>query len=561
MPQVPDYNARQVAVRPVPDARLNVRAGPAFAAATRLGEVSQEAGAGIVIEEQRKADEIALISATRKLKEATNSMLFDPKTGAMTRKGRDAFGLPEEVIPAYDKVAGEIEMELGNDRQKIAFRRVSSSMRGETDLTVQRHVSQERAAYDSEETQSAVITARDSASLNYNDPRRVSVEIGDQVATIQGYAARTGKGDNWARREVENAISKTHLQVIEAAQAHQDDIYASSYYKEIKGQLRGDDAEKAAKSVEDGSIRGESQRIADEMFKGGLLRVNADEEIQKIKDPKLRDAVQQRVDVHFNRVDAMQRETHDFATRYAIDHVERGGSVDTMPQNILKDLTVSDRAQLRAYNKTRSKGESPDTQWDAYYDLVKRATTDPAEFAKVNLMQYRNKLGDTEFKQVVALQAAYSKKDDSFEEKISGYRTSGQIVNDALESVGINPNPKPGQEDAKKVAQFRRTVDEQVILMERNNRRKPTSAEVQEIVDGLLVPGKMTGAGWFGFDVSKRMYEVPDGQDFVVKVDDIPMAYRAAIERQLKAKGMPITPDTMSRTFNAMMRSKIKAGQ
>jgi len=181
-----------------------------------LGNVIRQFGTDIVQEEQRKADEIAVMSARRRLTEFENSTLYDPKTGALNRKGRDSFGLPEQINPEFDKQVTQIESEL-NDRQKRVFRRIAEESRSRLDTTVQRHVFQERQKYDTDETNNFVKTERDSAVFNYLDPRRVEASIENQIAAINAYASRNGRGAEWTKSEVENARSKTYLGIIKRA--------------------------------------------------------------------------------------------------------------------------------------------------------------------------------------------------------------------------------------------------------------------------------------------------------------------------------------------------------
>lgn len=560
MPQVPRYNQPTVQNQPLPNARATVRATPeAFGAG--VGDVGEKFFQNMVQQEAEKADEIAVMSARRRLTEYQNKKLYDPKDGALNRRGRDSFGLPEETLPDFDNKISEIEGEL-SDRQRRVFRRIAEQSRAQLDETVQRHVFQERQKYDTEETNSFVATERESAVFNFRDPGRIESGIQNQISAINEYARRNGKGADWVKDQVEDAKSKTYLAVIKRALAEGDDRYASALYEEIKADIKSDEQVEAAKLVGDGKYVGASQRTADQIIgEHKIDRAGAQEAIKKIEDPKLRDMVQQRVDQHYTRQKMIEAETREEAFEYATRLADSGQPI---PATIRNALSMQQLTALDQYLRRKAKGEDVDTDWSVYYKLQRDAFTDMNAFAKLDLMQYRPKLGDVEFKEIVGLQRAIRKGDAAEQEKLNGYRTAHQIVDDSLEAVGINPRAKDGTDDAKQVAQFRRLVDEQVLLFQTQNGRKANSVEVQAIVDNLLVKGKVPGTGVFGwFMKEKRVYQLdPTKQEnLVVKVDEIPLVERrkieAALARQGKKTSDPDYNDEMVRLYNLKARSLV----
>lgn len=556
MPVVPRVT-QQVRSESLPNARLS---GGATAAGfgAGIGETLANTGAKVYDEEVKKAEDIEIMRVNRMRSEYINAKMYDPKNGALTRKGRDSFSLPEEVLPDYDKKMSEIESTISSERVKGIFRKQSESDRNGVDLSIQRHVFQERERYDNDETEAFIKTSRDSATFNYADPAKVMAEIGNQVSAITEFATRNGKGPDWVKNQVESARSKTHVQVIERALSEGNDKYASAYYEEVKSDIKDDAAStQAAKLVQAGKYQGESQRIVDSLTKDlGGNRSAWQEEITKITDPKLRDAVQIRADQYLARIDAIQREDRESAMGYATQLVDHGGNFESIPVGIRDKLTVSQLSALRQYSKFKAKGETPETDWGLYYSLRGMASNESTmgKFANVDLMQHRGRLGDTEFKELVSIQTSIRKSDGKFADKIDGYRQAGQIVNDSLNAVGIDPTPKDGSDDAKSVARFRKLVDDQIIEFQRLNGRKPNTTEIQSAVDNLLAKGKVPGSGFIWND-SKRVFELKPGENLTVKVEDIPLLERNKIEDALKRNGKPVTNDEVIRLFNLKAQS------
>ena len=62
----------------------------------------------IVEEHQRRADEVSLIDADSKLADATNQLLYDPQSGALTKRGKDAIYAQDGAQEAWRKTVNEV---------------------------------------------------------------------------------------------------------------------------------------------------------------------------------------------------------------------------------------------------------------------------------------------------------------------------------------------------------------------------------------------------------------------------------------------------------------------
>ena len=159
MPVVPRISEDRIKTEPLPTVRRTVSAteetfggGPAAARTAAATQDVIQRGLSIVESEFHKANELKALEASQKLSAEENRLLYDPTNGAFNKKGKDAFGLPDQVLGEYDKSVGAIEKELTNNEQRVAFKRQSIAHRVSIDNQVQRHVAAQIQDYDAETT-------------------------------------------------------------------------------------------------------------------------------------------------------------------------------------------------------------------------------------------------------------------------------------------------------------------------------------------------------------------------------------------------------------------------
>lgn len=229
--------------------------------------------------------------------------------------------------------------------------------------------------------------------------------------------------------------------------------------------------------------------------------------------------------------------------------IEQTGGLSQVPPDKWSMLDKSQRDALKSYAKNIAEGNQIPTDWDTYYELKTKAANPETrkKFEREDLTKYRNKLGTAEYKELIGLQSGIreGKKDKS----LDGFRTHKQIVDDTLNSVGIDPTPKPGDK-AKQVSDFRRMVDEQIQQRQEVTGKEVTNQEVQEIVDNLIVKGRVPESGFF-FDDEKRRFQLESGEKIVVEdVKEVPRTERQKIEDALRRRGSPVNDDTVLELYN-----------
>jgi len=547
MPTVPRYDSPQVRQTGLPNARVNTSAPlEAFGGGDGLERVNAavgqlaNTGARIALEEREKADDVATQDYYAKLAREKQRLQWDPNSGAMVKRGKDALGVMEEYGTQFDKFADSLEKDLKNENQRAIARKIRLQQRMDLDNHLERHTFSEAQALADETTKSGLLVAQNEAVLNYSDPQKIKESINTQVALLQSAAQRKGLPAESFQVLVQDATSKTHAAVLSRMLANGDDLAASDYFKNNKPQMTGADAASLEKALAEGSLRGETQRQATAIMDqtGGDLR-SALDAARKISDPKVQESVVGEIKTRHAENERIKSENEEKLFKQASDYAEKAlKRPDPVTWN---GLSLQARNAIDNRIEQLRKGVEPEPNSEDYYQLMHMASgVNATEFKRTNLMMYRGKVTNSELASLIKIQT--DMKNGAGSKELDTFRTDHMIVTDALNEMGIDPTPSPGSKDAKKVAAFRKQVDEQIRQIQANTGRKATNEEVQGIVDGLMVKGSVPGSGFFGFfQTEKRVFQLEDGEKISVAVKDIPKSERMKIEAALRANGKPIS--------------------
>lgn len=554
MPTVPaPLQEAQTRVQVSPNARVSTQAPEGAFGSTEIAQraISQVGNQMMQIakEEKQKADDVATTEAYTKTIALRNRLMYDPKSGAMTRKGKDAFGVGEEYTQQFNEGADEIQASLTNEDQRQMYNKIKENELRDLDTNLTKHTFQQAQAYEQQTTEASIAATREDAVLNYQDPGKVQNSLAMQKSLIMAQAERSGVAPETAMMAVKSAESKTHEAVVNRMLANGQDLAASEYYKNIKGSMLADDTIQLEKALEEGSLRGTSQREAMAIASktGSLSQALA--QVDKIQDPKIQDATRERVKQRFQEREQAQElaAKQSFHSAYSMaESAKREGRNirDSIPPDMYERMTPSQKGVIAALaNK-----DTIETSWDEYYNLKTMAGSSQLrdKFMKTDLLLYRAKLGDSEFKELVNAQTEARKGNT---ETLDGFQTDQQIVNGALAEAGIDPTPKHGSEDAKKVNMFRRRVDEEMRKQQQITGKKLSNQEIQSVADGLMVQG-ITEKGFF-WDTKKRVFEIDPttDKDFEFEAKSIPPVERQKIESALRSKGIKVNDDNVMRLY------------
>lgn len=177
MVQVPIIQQEQTRPLPAPVLGNSIRSvsDPYVAPA---GQTNFAKAIGDIAEKSyQRGNEIALTGAEKQLNDFENSAFYDPQTGYLSKKGKDAFGGADEVMQQYQQQVQQIHDSLANSDQQMAFTKAAESRMAGLKRMGYAH---ERGQMDSWGDQTINATKEsfiNRAALNYNQPGIVDSSI------------------------------------------------------------------------------------------------------------------------------------------------------------------------------------------------------------------------------------------------------------------------------------------------------------------------------------------------------------------------------------------------
>lgn len=219
------------------------------------------------------------------------------------------------------------------------------------------------------------------------------------------------------------------------------------------------------------------------------------------------------------------------------------GDLNHMPDNLRAGVVqfAPDKLDnLNTFAGRIAKGERIATDWGLYSKL----TEDPQLLRGVNLMAFRDKLADGEFKQLTERQV---KLNNPSGDELTRLQSARDVLNGYMRQAGIDPTPKDNDKDgAAKVGQLLSAFQQRIDAREASLGKKLDTVQLQEEAAQLFKPVKVTGTLWDS--------ETPTG---LVKPADrvtVPDVEGHQIREALKRAGRPITDDAVQALYRAHHR-------
>lgn len=234
----------------------------------------------------------------------------------------------------------------------------------------------------------------------------------------------------------------------------------------------------------------------------------------------------------------------------ALDSIDRNGSLQGIPANAWSAMDAKQRNGLLAYSKAVASGSYIATDYvGTYYPLVAMANNpaQKAEFAQMDLAEYRMKLGNSEFKELVKLQGDINEGKGKGQDNPAflSILTDKQAVDNALKNLTGKAGVSKYDDDDREFANaFYRVVnDEMRIWLESNpGNKKVPPAERDKIIDKLTDKSFTKVETLFGVDALW-----PDADATVLE----------EIRSDLKRAGKPVTAYTVFSTYQKAKKAGI----
>lgn len=543
--------------------------------------MGMRAYADIAAQARDRADTVAVLAADRKYAEAEHRWLYEGPKAALNRQGKDALTLPEEMAAEFDKLEGEIEKELGTDRQREAFARVKNSRRIGLDLTVQRHVAGAMKKYAADELEGTLVLSQSSAGANALDPDRAELDIARGVAAIREVGPQFMSPKAVEAKVLQFTTAAT-TEVIDRLLINNLDREAKAYFEEAReaGQIDGKALAQIEAKVKRGTTDANGERAAAEIWEqlgpGGdadPISIDKMEDAARAKWGDDTDTLKATISALRSRAQGVQagrREREDATNSTIWGAVVKGQSfndVRRMPEFInapgevqtrVRDYYENDAArdesraaarenraiaaEARAERKLELEG------WATYLDYK----ADPAKLRAMTpgeIMKRLPELGRAHVNRLLEDREKLLKDEETFRAAV----IDRDLFNEVMHEAGVpGVYTSPGQRTKAQKADLGKllsTIEEAIarkqVAQGRRLSREETEAIARQTVDAKV----LVKDGWFSND---------ERFPALIRIDDVPADAQKQIRQALAARGLtdPSEQDIID-TF-AMTLPKVK---
>lgn len=586
MPTVPRYQ-QQVRPAPLPRARLSSALTPAaagvgvaqaegdLAATVETGKARVAvAGADIasqisarstayygdlMLQEQRQADETAVLESTTVAGQGIQAFLWDPDKGAYYKKRKDAMALPETANAEFERITAEAGAGL-NSRQRRAYDLWRVREYERFTMGIARHVSEQSEVHKAEVAKAAIELAANEAIRNYQEPKVVVQQMNFGAGIIRSRGKAMGLGSDEIELAVQGFTSSVHAGAIQNLVADNKVEAARQWLESGKDsdQIDPKQYDNLKKLVDGGDIKKQAQGIAEAALKAGATLTewrmfvrNATEK----DDPtgEKRDQAMAYVEHEQNVKDKIEADQlkADLAEGFNVLDAMKVPSIAALAGTPVWIRNPELRPHWRTYAKQKESDAEPDAGGPTFYAQMMAVGKNAQKWAaETDLNLYRTRLSKAEFHQLASMQTDILMNQGKQAEKdIAGFSSNEKILEATLSQAGFSSDEIAGNKGANQarvnqVFEIRRLMNLQVGLLQQGFRakdgtvfppKKADDADVQKALDTILVASVTTpGRHFWSSDVQKRVIELT--------IDDVPADKKAAIERKLRREKVVVGP-------------------
>ncbi|EPQ8855247.1 hypothetical protein ACUW0R_006564 [Pseudomonas aeruginosa] len=223
----------------------------------------------ISLKEKQEADQTALIDFSTKVDQLRNDLMYNPETGAMTKKGGAALNVTGKTVGAFDERTAQLIDGMANEDQRRQAKQYVAKSRTDFEGTLGRYEFKQQQAYKDQVDLAAIATAQNTAALNYNDPKAVEESRSRIDGILQLQAQRNGWGPEVLEARRQKVGSEMYADVLQR-QAAEDPYRAQKTLKEVQGSLTADDLVRVG-----GMIESKIDRLQQKAEMAALRRENA----------------------------------------------------------------------------------------------------------------------------------------------------------------------------------------------------------------------------------------------------------------------------------------------
>lgn len=548
-------------------ARVTAPGADSFGAG--LGEGIQRAAqsaAGIIKAEREKADRTATLQARTSLDQVEVDLLYNPQTGALAKRGQDAFTVDQSTLKAYDEQVAKVEGGLATDGQKQAFLLMAAQRRAEINKQLQRHISGELTSYADAANKASLESTLNNVSANYGDPDRVEQERKFGLAVIMSDTDNKGLPASVVKAKVDSWESMVQKAVVERL-AVDDPVKAKEYFEQNSAKFLPSEAVKIKAQLQPLAEAQQGLQAANEIFYSTDEKTSLADMLKKVNDrfPKAPNVVKgasaEIRSLYSAREEAKKQEIEgaENAVYSAVAKVKLAGGVPkrsdvpaeawaklaaVAPDKVDKIADEILRDNEHAVDRVRQEQDRQEAKRERRENraTIESLTTwgmlksNPELLRSVNLdrLVATGKITKAHYSDLLTDQVAIKQGKGERENELLSNKSAVDLV---LSSVKID-----AKKDPERYGKFYDALNSRMAVFERENGRKPRQAEVKDLARGLLGEVAQDRDFWPGAK------SVPAFEADPTKVR-VPTADRTAIVQVLKANKRPVTEEAIRKLY------------
>ena len=564
MPTVPRVTQQSIQATPTEFKRQNIQtSAETFGGGAPLDKVVSAAGNLVktVIDIEDKEIKAANDLAIREADLAVAKKFDELDNIIISTKGKNAFGLPDQINPEADKYITDVRNTLANDYQKEAFDRSAMERRYSLDKGMGRHITGERMRYDDELTKSFITNEQELVKKNPHDMEGIAMSLANQRKAILEQADRMGLSEEGTTQALQSVASQTHMGAIESMISNETDMEAKAYLDKVRKYLTGDDEKKAVSLVESATLRGESQRTSDAIW----LKSNGDlgtalNNAEKIEDPKLRDETERRIRDKDSKRNASIKSAQDMNFLDASEYVKKGDKLaspqDTMPIAKWEALTLQ---QQKALSRMHSEDINDDKIW---LDFYSKPAQEIASMSRADFEAQWMQMSGPHRNRAEAMWKS-GQSGGAADPRLTNALSFKDRIDNTLKTANILPLNKPASKYNNAEASIYNEFEseaakrlEEFEVVELGGKRRATGKEIQGIFDKMLIEKVYVDKAWLPFtkDVQPvSVWSLPksDRGDAFIPYESINDDEKLGIGAKAKAAGHVLSRAKMEKLVGA----------
>lgn len=494
------------------------------------------------------------------------------ETGAYGKLGSNARGITEGFKTGYEKLVTDMKVSDMSPRVQEAINSRLSALGDSARGALSRHERGQQIEHTNGKLEAAQSIAARDAAANFTDPAIVQSNLNDMADAVLDQATINGWSEDKTALVFQEQSTAFHTGVVVRMVDANNPMMAADYLLNNKAEMTPASFDKLRSDVLGANSTREAQLETDSIMAKGLSFPDALAAARGINDPDKRDDVLKRVKTRFQEGEKNRLIEARQAGDTAVGIIEAGKSLDDVPLDVRNKLSPDAISKLGTRANRIANGLPVKTDLNDYASLARLETENLDGFLKSDLHEFQ--LSADDFKKFADRQRAYGAKENN--QKVLVSSRAELIKRNALR-YGLEPNAKPGTEDARRYGSFVAAVDDAALA---EGLTKPS--ELQPVIDRLMIEGRDTGTGAFGFfqDTKFRFEEMSEGGAFVIPIEDIPKAdvlnikaafysdmgrepsdteisdmYQAGLDRAGTNARQEITPENVADAANGLRRS------